>query len=86
MEIIMAKKPIANTGKARVIKSFVGVPDGRVYPHEYHEGDVIEGDLAAIALREKWAEPADDSAVVTDKEKEEADIEAAAANPEIVEE
>ncbi|MCA3255072.1 MAG: hypothetical protein INF91_05600 [Alphaproteobacteria bacterium] len=41
---------------AKVIKSFKGVPDGKVYPIEFAEGDTVEGELAEVAIAEGWAE------------------------------
>lgn len=41
---------------AKVIAAFAGVPDGEVYPKEFAPGDEIHGDLAAVAVREGWAE------------------------------
>lgn len=40
---------------AKVIKEFLGVKDGDVYPTEHKVGDDVTGDLAALAVREKWA-------------------------------
>ncbi len=37
--------------KAEVIAPFKGVRDGEVYPRQWQEGDVIEGELAAAAVR-----------------------------------
>lgn len=47
-------------GPMRVVVTvaFSGAPDGTVYPREFAPGDVVEGDLAAVALREGWAESA----------------------------
>lgn len=39
----------------KVTKSFRGVPDGEAYPRTYQVGDEVTGDLAAVALKEKWA-------------------------------
>lgn len=43
--------------RAKTIKPFPGVPDGQVMPKEFAEGDEVTGDLAAVAVREGWAEP-----------------------------
>lgn len=42
--------------KARAITTFEGARDGDLYPTRFHPGDLIVGSLAAIAVREKWAE------------------------------
>jgi hypothetical protein len=42
--------------KAKVMKAFPGVPDGENQVRQINEGEVITGDLAAVAVREKWAE------------------------------
>jgi len=40
----------------KVIKQFDGVKDGEVYPVTFNPGDEVTGDLAAVAIKEKWAE------------------------------
>jgi hypothetical protein len=42
---------------AKVVKAFVGAPDGEVYPRDFAPGDMVHGDLAAVAMREGWAKP-----------------------------
>lgn len=42
--------------KATVIKEFDGAPDGTIYPKHFVPGDVIDGDLARVAVENKWAE------------------------------
>lgn len=42
---------------ATVLVEFDGVPDGLVYPRTFAIGEKVEGDLAAVAVREGWAEP-----------------------------
>lgn len=42
---------------AKVVEAFFGVPDGEVYPREFAEGDLVHGDLAAVAVKEGWAKP-----------------------------
>lgn len=42
--------------RATCIKAFPGVPDGAYYPKEIQPGDVIEGSLAAAAVKAGWAE------------------------------
>jgi hypothetical protein len=41
--------------KAKVTKEFRGCPDGEVHPCDFAKGDVISGDLAAVAVAEGWA-------------------------------
>lgn len=41
--------------RAKVIKEFYGVIDGQIYPRMVLVGEIIHGDLAATAHREKWA-------------------------------
>ena len=43
--------------QARVVQPFFGAPDGEVYAREFAEGDIVQGDLAAVAVREGWAKP-----------------------------
>jgi len=42
--------------KARVVKPFEGVRDGDLYPRRFEVADVVEGDLARVAIAEGWAE------------------------------
>jgi len=44
------------TTHAIVTKPFKGAPDGELYPKEFSIGDEVTGDLAAVAIKEKWAE------------------------------
>lgn len=48
----------ADDGPVVVTVPFDGVPDGGVYPKAHAPGDVVEGDLAAVALAEGWAKRA----------------------------
>ncbi|MCW5738035.1 MAG: hypothetical protein KIS73_28190 [Enhydrobacter sp.] len=41
---------------ATAITTFYGAKDGELYPTRFELGDLIEGELAEIAVREKWAE------------------------------
>ncbi len=41
--------------KAIVTAEFDGARDGAIYPTKFKPGDVIEGDLARVAVAEKWA-------------------------------
>lgn len=41
--------------KARVVKLFEGVRDGELYPRRFEVADVVEGDLARVAIDNKWA-------------------------------
>jgi len=43
--------------KAIVTKAFVGRPDDEIVARNIATGEVLTGDLADVALREKWAEP-----------------------------
>lgn len=55
----VAAVPQDVTGLRAVVKvEFTGAPDGQVYPRAFAPGDVVEGSLAAVALREGWAEAA----------------------------
>jgi hypothetical protein len=45
--------------RAAVVVAFSGVPDGLVLPRDFAIGDVVEGDLARVALAEGWATPAE---------------------------
>ncbi len=42
--------------KARAITAFDGAKDGDLHPTRFIPGDLVEGLLAEIAVREKWAE------------------------------
>jgi len=42
--------------KAKVIKEFPGRPDHEALTRTIEVGETVEGDLAAVAVREKWAE------------------------------
>lgn len=42
--------------RAVVKKAFQGVQDGEIHPRAFSEGDVVSGDLAAVAVAEGWAE------------------------------
>jgi len=42
--------------KARVIKVFVGAPDGALHPRQFEVSELVEGDLARVAVAEGWAE------------------------------
>lgn len=41
--------------KATVTKEFDGAKDGTIYPMKFKPGDVVEGDLARVAIENKWA-------------------------------
>jgi hypothetical protein len=41
--------------KAVVTRPFDGAVDGTIYPRRFAVGDVVEGDLARVAVAEKWA-------------------------------
>ncbi|MBD9635961.1 hypothetical protein IB277_06590 [Ensifer sp. ENS07] len=40
---------------AKVKTPFRGVPDGLIHPRDFAAGDIVEGDLAAVAVAEGWA-------------------------------
>lgn len=48
--------------KAKVIKPFAGAPDGEAHPRDWLAGHVVEGELAAVAVREGWAASLEESA------------------------
>lgn len=54
--------------KANVTISFKGVPDDSNYPVTYHVGDTVEGRLAEVAVREKWAESLTEKPIPKKKE------------------
>ena len=41
--------------EAIVQTPFKGVPDGETQTRQFEKGDRVEGDLAGVAVREKWA-------------------------------
>ena len=41
--------------KAKVTQAFDGVPDGKVHPVTFNPGDEVEGELAKVAVANKWA-------------------------------
>lgn len=41
--------------KATVTKGFDGAKDGAIYPTTFKPGDVVEGDLARVAVDNGWA-------------------------------
>jgi hypothetical protein len=43
--------------ECKVIKPFLGVPDGEIYPVEFNIDDMVSGDLAKVAVNEGWAVP-----------------------------
>lgn len=42
--------------KAKVTKEFPGLVDGAAVVRTIKEGEIISGELAKVAVREKWAE------------------------------
>ena len=42
--------------KARVVKLFIGAPDGALHPRQFEVSEIVEGDLARVAVTEGWAE------------------------------
>ena len=63
--------------KAIVETAFPGRPDNEVVTRTIGVGEVIEGELASVAIREKWAKPYRDPAEVEAKAKAEAEKRAA---------
>ena len=45
--------------RAKVVKAFVGAPDGALHPRQFEVSQLVEGDLARVAVGEGWAEPLD---------------------------
>lgn len=43
--------------QAKVTKEFAGRPDSEALSRTIKVGEIITGDLATVAVREKWAEP-----------------------------
>lgn len=46
--------------KAIVDMPFKGAPDGEIYPRDFVKGDIVAGDLARVAIEQKWATQAPD--------------------------
>ena len=42
--------------RATVTTAFDGAEDGAIYPTKWKPGDVVEGELARVAVENKWAE------------------------------
>lgn len=42
--------------RATVTSDFSGVPDGEIHPRTFKPGDTVEGELAAVAVEQGWAE------------------------------
>ncbi len=51
--------------KAIAVKAFQGAPDGDAYPRSYQKGDPVAGDLADVAISQKWARESRDEAEFT---------------------
>jgi hypothetical protein len=49
--------------KARVIKAFMGAPDGALHPRQFEVSETVEGNLARVATAEGWAEALDPAPV-----------------------
>lgn len=54
--------------KAIVETPFHGAPDGDVYPRWFNKGDIVEGDLANVAVKQGWAKPVSGNAARADAE------------------
>lgn len=48
--------------RATVTVPFNGKKDKEHYPTRFAKGDVIDGELAEVAVKEKWAEPVKEGA------------------------
>lgn len=48
--------------KAKVTKPFSGAPDGQHHPKHWNVGEVVEGNLADVAIAQKWADPVKEKA------------------------
>lgn len=46
--------------RAIALKTFRGAPDGDAYPADFEKGDPVEGNLADVAIGQKWAREAKD--------------------------
>lgn len=66
--------------QAKVVKPFKGAPDGEVYPVEFKEGDVVRGDLARVAIENKWAKEISEKPERKSREKPAADAPKTAAD------
>lgn len=42
---------------AETVEPFDGVPDGEVQPRRFQPGDPVFGELAEVAIKQKWAKP-----------------------------
>ncbi|MFC3163065.1 hypothetical protein [Ciceribacter thiooxidans] len=65
--------------KAKVVKAFPGRPDKEAMTRTITVGEIIDGDLAEVAVREKWAKPHRDNAeIASEKAAKDAAAEAKA--------
>lgn len=54
--------------RAKVIKEFMGAPDHDPRTRTIAVGEIIDGELADVAIREKWAKPyRDDPEIAAEK-------------------
>jgi hypothetical protein len=67
---------------AKVTVAFSGVPDGEIYPKDFAPGDEVHGDLAAVAVREGWAEDSESTKEAEARKPTEAEAKARKAAPE----
>lgn len=51
--------------KAKVTKAFPGRPDHEAATRTIHQNEVIEGELAEVAVAQKWAKKVPDNTKVT---------------------
>ncbi len=64
--------------KAKVLKAFPGRPDNEVMTRTVDVGEIIDGELTVVALREKWAQPYRDPAEIEADKKAAEEAEAKA--------
>lgn len=62
--------------KAKVVKAFSGVADGQHHPKMWQSGEIVEGNLAEVAVKEKWAEPVKGAAAAAKPGEQVLDLEA----------
>lgn len=65
--------------RATVTTAFPGVEDGKIYPRDIAEGEIISGDLAAAAVEAGWAEEIDEAKFAREAKKRADEAAAAAA-------
>lgn len=56
--------------KAKVTKAFPGRPDDEVMTRTIQENEIIDGDLADVAVANKWASRVSENTETTAKKKQ----------------